>query len=171
MMLGRGACGERREDMSQYVLDPVRARRPAMAVSTTQMVWVCIVAGIAIYFGTALWLERTWQDPAPKGHVVAPLVRPFLPLGQAAFRAEPLLKDEGLAALADNPDIEGDTRSPVIVYEDNKPLGPSHSTFAEVSAGHGRFAHWKGQGIVFSASDGSDPNTNGRRYWAVIAAK
>ena len=157
--------------MSQYVLDPVRARRPAIAVSTSQMVWLCIVLAIVAYFGTALWLERTWQDPAPKGRVVAPLVRPFVPLGKAAFRADPLLKDKGLAALADRPDIEGDARSPVIIYEDNKPLGPSHSTFAEVSAGHGRFAHWTDQGIVFSASDGTDPNTNGRRYWAVIAAK
>ena len=59
--------------------------------------------------------------------------------------------------------------SPVIVYEDGKPLGPAHSNFADISTlGHGRFAYWTGQGLIFSTSDGSDPNSNGRRYWAVV---
>jgi len=32
--------------------------------------------------------------------------------------------------------------------------------------GNGRYSHW-GNSLVFSASDNSDPNTNGRSYWVV----
>jgi len=32
--------------------------------------------------------------------------------------------------------------------------------------GSGRYSHW-GNSLVFSASDNSDPNTNGRSYWVV----
>jgi pectate lyase len=39
-----------------------------------------------------------------------------------------------------------------------------HADIAEF--GRGRFSHW-GEAIIFSASDNTDANTNGRRYWAV----
>lgn len=54
------------------------------------------------------------------------------------------------------------------VYEDGKLLGPAHSIHQEVSdLGEGRFSYWRvpGQNIlVFSASDNSDPRTNGKTY-------
>ena len=82
-----------------------------------------------------------------------------------------ILEELDLKALlpyADDPaDAQG--HSPVIVYEEGKPLGPPHSTFADISQlGRGRFTWWIGQGLFFSTSDGSDPNRNGRRYWAVV---
>jgi hypothetical protein len=56
-------------------------------------------------------------------------------------------------------------RSPVVMTEDGKSLGPAHSRHSDISRlGHGRFSHWEGIGIVFSTSDNSDPNKNGRRY-------
>ena len=66
---------------------------------------------------------------------------------------------------------EDDQTSPVILYEDDKPLGPSHSDHFEIEKiGQGRYAHLKGHGILMSTSDNSDPRTNGRRYYAVVPA-
>jgi len=50
------------------------------------------------------------------------------------------------------------------LYEDGKPLGPGHSNHDEIRhLGRGRYSHW-GQHLMFSASDNTDPKTNGRRY-------
>jgi hypothetical protein len=57
-------------------------------------------------------------------------------------------------------------RSPVILYEDDKPLGPAHSPHDEVEyIGRGHYSHWKDIGILMSTSDNTDPNRNGRLYW------
>jgi hypothetical protein len=64
--------------------------------------------------------------------------------------------------------VDHPTRSHVIVYEDGHPLGPPHSLHAEIATlGRGRFSHW-GDAIAFSTSDNTDPNSNGRRYWATL---
>lgn len=48
--------------------------------------------------------------------------------------------------------------------EQGKPIGAPHSVHAEIERlGGGRFSHW-GHQLVFSASDNSDPRTNGRSY-------
>ena len=55
-------------------------------------------------------------------------------------------------------------RNQVRVFENGKPLGPSHSPHSVIrERGNGRYSHW-GNAIIFSASDGSDPRTNGRVY-------
>jgi 16S rRNA G966 N2-methylase RsmD len=55
-------------------------------------------------------------------------------------------------------------RSQLMVYEDGKMLGLAHSLHDHiVHYGSGRFSHWRG-GLLFSATDNSNPNTNGRRY-------
>ena len=63
--------------------------------------------------------------------------------------------------------------SPVMIYEDGRPLPYPHSISKDiVTFGGGRFTHWDdgggGSGVVFSSSDNSDPNKNGREYWAVV---
>jgi hypothetical protein len=64
------------------------------------------------------------------------------------------------------------TRSKFLVCENNSLLGPPHTLHADIiGKGMGRFSHYSGAGFTFSASDNSDPNTNGRRYWAVSADK
>ncbi|QOZ70619.1 methyltransferase domain-containing protein [Bradyrhizobium arachidis] len=50
------------------------------------------------------------------------------------------------------------------LFEDGKLLGPPHSSHETIrTIGKGAYSHW-GSALYFSTSDGSDPNTNGRRY-------
>ena len=64
---------------------------------------------------------------------------------------------------------EGDrnthNQSQLLLFEDGQPLGPAHALHADIreKAG-GRYSHWTREGLYFSASDGSDPRTNGRVY-------
>ena len=53
-----------------------------------------------------------------------------------------------------------------MLHEDGVPLGPAHSLHALIRGeGGGRFSHWGPQQVLlFSASDRSDPNRNGRVY-------
>jgi hypothetical protein len=55
-------------------------------------------------------------------------------------------------------------RSRLRLLEDGKALGPAHARHDAIRArGMGRYSQW-GQTLFFSASDHSDPRTNGRRY-------
>ena len=50
------------------------------------------------------------------------------------------------------------------IYENGKLLGPAHSVHRNIrELGSGRYSHWAGC-VLFSASDNSDPGTNGRIY-------
>jgi hypothetical protein len=72
-------------------------------------------------------------------------------------------------ALDNLADDLGQQRSPFMVYEDDRPLGPAHAMHADISTlGHGRFSHWKDLGFIISSSDGTNPGTNGRHYWVVL---
>jgi hypothetical protein len=54
--------------------------------------------------------------------------------------------------------------STLMIYEDGRPLGPAHAQHDNIrKMGQGRFSHW-GEALYFSASDNSDPNTNGKHY-------
>ncbi len=58
-----------------------------------------------------------------------------------------------------NPIISG-----AALFEDGKLLGPAHAMHETIrTVGRGAYSHW-GASLFFSTSDGSDPNTNGRRY-------
>lgn len=67
-----------------------------------------------------------------------------------------------------SPDTISEPRnSRLVLLEDNRPLGPAHDTHRDIrNLGNGGYSHWTGY-ILFSASDNSDPRTNGRRYQAV----
>lgn len=68
----------------------------------------------------------------------------------------------GFAGTAD--DLQHPRRSRLMVYEDGEPIGFAHQSHADIEQhGAGRYSHWH-DSLVFSATDGSDPNTNGRRY-------
>lgn len=62
-------------------------------------------------------------------------------------------------------DTEADhMASTLMLYEDGRPLGLAHTGHDVIRRyGAGRFSHWS-NGLVFSASDNSDPNTNNRQY-------
>lgn len=130
--------------------------------------WVLVLAALfAVYFPVAGWLKATYADIAPKGKIVYQIHRPYTRHGHANIP-----NDIGLArfnSYGDDAKKEADSTSPIMVYEDGKPLGPAHSSFADVSKqGGGRFSHLKDAQFVFSSSDNSDPNTNGRSYWLVL---
>ena len=60
------------------------------------------------------------------------------------------------------------TISTLRVFEDGRELGPAHSVHNDIrNIGKGRFSHW-GSSLYFSASDNSDPRTNGRKYTYTI---
>ncbi len=55
-------------------------------------------------------------------------------------------------------------RSPLIVLENDIPLTPAHCPHVDIGQkGCGRYSHWNDH-LIFSTSDQSDPNTNGRQY-------
>jgi len=59
-------------------------------------------------------------------------------------------------------------RSPLVLLEDDRALGPPHSDHATIrNIGRGAYSHWQ-EYIFLSTSDGSDPNKNGRQYFAVL---
>ena len=131
-------------------------------------------AGVAIvtYFALAEWSTRSYVDPTPKGRVVFQIHGPFEKLSGWEYRlvayARPTAQFiEAWDGLADSP--VDNNRSPMVIYENTRVLGPAHSLHADIaSLGRGRYSHWKGAGFRFSTSDNSDPNKNGRYYWIVI---
>jgi hypothetical protein len=119
-----------------------------------------IVAGS---FAATLWVANYFSPLCPQGSMAA-MSPPFAksgPTGVAYIAAAASLDELGDSA--DNP-----RRSPMLVCENNRLLGPAHSASADiVKNGAGRFVHWRGIGFIFSASDDTDPNVNGRKYWSV----
>ncbi|MBX3354379.1 MAG: hypothetical protein KF724_01620 [Phycisphaeraceae bacterium] len=61
-------------------------------------------------------------------------------------------------------DQGANTRSELKLFEDDRALGPMRSVHYDIrTLGGGRFSHWR-KDLHFSASDSSDPRTNGREY-------
>jgi hypothetical protein len=128
-----------------------------------------VVVVLAIYFGLAEWLKSSFTDPTPRGGVVVLLSRPFEKHGDFGAASYEL---RSLPPFLDNTDqVDGEPRSPLLLYENGRLLGPAHSSIADVGRlGMGRYVH-SNLGLVFSASDNTDPNVNGRHYWAVMPQK
>jgi pectate lyase len=96
--------------------------------------------------------------------IAVKLNKPFYrqPEGKFAYA----INLQQLMTIADN--VTYNERSPLLVYENGHLLGPAHSPHEEIrELGEGRYSHWD-TGIIFSASDNSDPNSNRRTYWAVV---
>jgi hypothetical protein len=99
------------------------------------------------------------------------------PNGQSIDLSPPLSQLEGYAYKVSIPQLSGvgdtaerATRSPAVVCEGDHRMGPGHSPFLEIiQKGAGRFIHYN-DAVVFSSSDNTDPNSNGRRYKIVIAS-
>jgi len=69
-----------------------------------------------------------------------------------------------LASFSDGPAVP--LQSSLRLYENGRLLGPAHSLHQDIrTVGAGHYSHW-GSVVIFSASDNSDPNTNGDRYTA-----
>jgi hypothetical protein len=138
-----------------------------MTIGPRMTLMIAIAA--LVVCGSLAWLKRT-TEVTPRGALVVALHPPYSHEAGLAWQAKHMMPfdSKALKPYADDPAVEAG-RSPVMIYEEGKPLGPPHSNFADISKlGGGRFTYWIGQGLLFSTSDGSDPNSNGRRYWAVV---
>lgn len=120
-----------------------------------------IAALFAAYFPIAVYFKHSYvPQPGPSKDTIW-LTGPFLPFveGGKAYRASLPQFDE----LADT--LQQKDRSPIILYENDRPLGPAHTYHQDiVDLGGGRYSHWSGLGLVFSTSDGSNPNQNWKLY-------
>lgn len=150
--------------------EPAYADAPRLIVSADPISkWrVTCAAGMAfaaLWFSWALWLHGSYVESARPPGTVSKLNFIYNLAGLAYISPAPSV--DGLA------DKEPDGQiSPLLLYENDRPLGPAHSAQLDtMNIGLGRFSHWKGHGFVFSASDNSDPRTNGRNYWIVDPEK
>ena len=111
--------------------------------------------------------------------VVAALMAPRL---QADLVPSSIVLDSGFAYVAPvaiKPPfgfrIVGDgfsnfTASSLRLMENGRLLGPGHSAHDDIrSRGNGHYSHWRTQ-LYFSASDSTDPRSNGRRYSVMVNA-
>lgn len=119
-------------------------------------IFSAVAAVLSLYFPVALHLnEGSRIDPAS-------LRGPFDRYANSnAYFAYPIIP----GAIPD--DEEHRASSTAVLLENDKPLGPAHSPHGEITAiGQGRYSLWRkgGTTLVFSTSDNSDPNTNGRVY-------
>ena len=130
-------------------------------------VLLAVAVLLSVYFPAAFWLRNTYQPAKGPPGGVHKLAKTFYKWsGRDGYAFSGVLPFQ-LDALAD--DNVNRERSPLVLYEDGRPLGPGHSPHPDVrTKGGGRFSHWKGMGLLFSSSDNSDPNLNGRDYWVVI---
>ena len=127
-------------------------------------VWFGGIALFMILFEVAAFTVNMVYPPCPSGRRFE-MPRPFNPNGGASYYTSL----PGLEQISD--ESENFERSTVMVCEGNLKLGPAHAGHVAISElGRGRFSHWGGN-IVFSASDNSDPNTNGRGYLAILPDK
>lgn len=112
---------------------------------------------VAVSFGLTLFVLQRFSGPVDDCTSGEPVVLkpPFASGGGKAFVAR-------TEVAGDSNDLPW--RSSLVMCEDQKKLGPSHSPHEDIrSRGGGRYSHW-GSDVVFSASDNSDPNTNRRQY-------
>lgn len=118
-------------------------------------------SGFAIYFALATWAKLSYREPAPSGDLVVQLLPPFASEGGLSWRViVPLPRAWTRLGGAE----------PAAIYEDDRPLVARDSDWRAIADhGHGRFLiEDGGKTIMFSSSDGTDPNRNGYRYWLVV---
>jgi hypothetical protein len=58
------------------------------------------LGGVVLYFSAALWLERSYVSPVPKGRIAVQMRAPFELLGGKAFRYLPNIPSEGNSLMA-----------------------------------------------------------------------
>lgn len=114
--------------------------------------------GCTEYLFTRLRENERWRA-VDEARTRTPMPGPFHHAGGHAYAIN---LPAHLAEGADNE--TNHMRSRVMVYENGAPLGLAHCMHDTIRKyGEGRFSHWGGD-LVFSTSDNSDPNTNGRNY-------
>jgi hypothetical protein len=122
---------------------------------------IAVMSLLVLYFPAASYLGRQFVAPDPT--VMHPPFRHVAGNAYASYKPLP----------GSQADSQLDSRkSTVQLLENDEQLGPAHSPHADInSAGGGRYTYWSATGggsyLIFSTSDNSDPNVNGRTYRAV----
>ena len=131
---------------------------------STRIAILGVILTLGAYFPVAFWLKHSYVPlEEPKGAVFR--LNSFLKMSKKGFGYTTII--HRMATLGDTEDQP--RRSPLMLFENEKALGPAHSPQEDIEAiGLGRFSHLKQVGFLFSTSDNSDPNTNGRNYWVVL---
>jgi hypothetical protein len=125
--------------------------------------WLSVFLVSAYLCGVGLYLILTRRIPSPgfRRIALATLRRPY----EGAVTS--FSHEQGncfLARVPANLLSDRESSSSLRVFEDDRELGPGHASHEEIRrSGAGRFSHW-GEQLYFSASDNSDPRSNGRRY-------
>jgi hypothetical protein len=130
-------------------------------------------AAAVIWLALGYWLETSYIPNA--NFTIGPNVA-----GQKMLLLPPFTYCRGakFAVLTERPFLfegsfrDSDDLSKLELYENGRRLGPADSSVDDISTlGRGRFSYTKNNGItiIWSSSDNSDPNTNGRAYWVVRA--
>ena len=126
--------------------------------------FVAWIMAVPLGFFIGSWFSDNYFTTCPSGQRVA-LQEPY-PLNSGYAYTANLLEFQQISDSMGTPQ-----RSTVVLCEDGRVLGPAHSQPDEIGQlGRGRFSHWDTY-VVFSASDNSDPNANGREYVAVLPDK
>jgi hypothetical protein len=121
--------------------------------------WIGAIAVIVVAFEGAVFAVNSAYPSCPYGERIR-MPMPFASNGGYAYVAY-LPELERLA------DKAGETGSPLAICENHWVLGPAHASHRDIAdRGRGHFSHW-GNNLIFSTSDNSDPNTNGRSYLAI----
>ena len=77
-----------------------------------------------------------------------------------------------IATLTLDRQADNNGKSECILLEDGKPLSTPHSAHKDLrETGKGKYSHWTVTSVYFSASDNSDPRTNGKKYTLVSTKK
>lgn len=119
-----------------------------MKLTNFQISAIIGVIAVALYALLAIYFDLTYRDPRPPGRVVTILPKPFETAGAGYFVKYA---------------IKADPR--IVLYEDQRPLDPLGDD--DTDRGPARFRFTK-NGIIFSSSDGTDPNNSEHHYWLVI---
>jgi hypothetical protein len=107
-------------------------------------------------------LAQPVDDQPRRLRLLPPFVADTGKAWQVSLSLSPLFSE--LNGLGD--DLDHLERSPLRLSEDGAPLGPPHARHLAIRQhGGGRYSHWAlGHVLLFSTSDNSDPNANGREY-------
>ena len=110
---------------------------------------------LSAVFVLAAMVPTAWSAEAPKRYPLPAVC--IQPENGHCYIASMDFGEEG--------DKDTGNKSMLVLFEDGKPLGPPRAVHQSIrEQGQGRFSHWTRAGLYFSASDNSDPRSNGRKY-------
>jgi hypothetical protein len=147
---------------------------PALAgASTTALTANNLIAGTYVFRLTVT--DNSGATAFDEVSVVVGSTAVIPPVVGSSINVSQSVSDGGYGYyLAQNFGTPGDngtypSQSVLKIYENGVALNPAHSAHADIrSTGSGRFSHW-GNELYFSASDNTNPKTNGRTYTYTIA--